>query len=102
MVKYYYRIVFDEDLVYYYRFIIYLKYFVEWIVSNNLYENNEDDLLNVIKVKYKNVYKFIEKLDEFIYKKYNYDLIDEEKLYLIIYVERVVSKSIKLDINFNN
>ncbi|WP_143478790.1 PRD domain-containing protein, partial [Clostridioides difficile] len=71
-------------------------------VSNNLHENNEDDLLNVIKVKYKNAYKFIEKLDEFIHKKYNYDLTDEEKLYLTIHVERVVSKSIKSDINPNN
>ena len=102
MVKYHYRIVFDEDSVYYHRFITHLKYFAERIVSNNLHENNEDDLLNVIKVKYKNAYKFIEKLDEFIHKKYNYDLTDEEKLYLTIHVERVVSKSIKSDINPNN
>ncbi|NMS88193.1 PRD domain-containing protein, partial [Clostridioides difficile] len=51
---------------------------------------------------YKNAYKCIEKLDEFIHKKYNYDLTDEEKLYLTIHVERVVSKSIKADINPNN
>ncbi|MDN9130425.1 PRD domain-containing protein [Clostridioides difficile] len=87
MVKYHYRIVFDEDSVYYHRFITHLKYFAERIVSNNLHENNEDDLLNVIKVKYKNAYKCIEKLDEFIHKKYNYDLTDEEKLYLTIHVD---------------
>lgn len=47
MIKYHYRIVFDEDSVYYHRFITHLKYFAERIVSNNLHENNEDDLLNV-------------------------------------------------------
>ncbi len=68
VVKYHYRIVFDEDSVYYHRFITHLKYFAERVVSNNLHENNEDDLLKVIKVKYKNAYKCIEKLDEFIHK----------------------------------
>lgn len=95
VVKYHYRIVFNEDSVYYYRFITHLKYFAERLISNKSYENNEDDLLEVIKVKYKNAYKCIEKLDEFIHKKYNYNLTDEEKLYLTIHVERVVSKSIK-------
>ncbi|MCC0684750.1 BglG family transcription antiterminator LicT [Clostridioides sp. ZZV14-6345] len=95
VVKYHYRIVFNEDSVYYYRFITHLKYFAERLISNKSYENNEDDLLEVIKVKYKNAYKCIEKLDEFTHKKYNYNLTDEEKLYLTIHVERVVSKSIK-------
>ncbi|AXU29138.1 TPA: BglG family transcription antiterminator LicT [Clostridioides difficile] len=84
VVKYHYRIVFNEDSVYYYRFITHLKYFAERLISNKSYENNEDDLLEVIKVKYKNAYKCIEKLDEFIHKKYNYNLTDEEKLYWLI------------------
>lgn len=95
VVKYYYGISFDEDSVYYYRFITHLKYFAERLVSNKSHEDNEDDLLDVIKVKYKNAYNCIEKVDEFINKKYNYDLTDEEKLYLTIHAERVVSKSIK-------
>lgn len=95
VVKYYYGISFDEDSVYYYRFITHLKYFAERLVSNKSHEDNEDDLLDVIKVKYKNAYNCIEKISEFINKKYNYDLTDEEKLYLTIHAERVVSKSIK-------
>ncbi|RDY26224.1 PRD domain-containing protein [Romboutsia weinsteinii] len=95
VVKYYYGISFDEDSVYYYRFITHLKYFAERLVSNKSHEDNEDDLLDVIKIKYKNAYNCIEKVDKFINKKYNYDLTDEEKLYLTIHVERVVSKSIK-------
>lgn len=102
VIKYHYKIVFDEDSVYYYRFITHLKYFAERLISNKSHENNEDDLLDVIKVKYKNAYHCIEKVDEFINKKYNYDLTDEEKLYLTIHVERVVSKSIKSDISPNS
>ena len=95
IVKYHYGITFDEESVYYYRFITHLKYFAERLLKDISYENNEDDLLDVIKVKYKNAYDCIEKVDEFMNKKYNYKLTDEEKLYLTIHVERVVSKSIK-------
>ncbi|MGL5314273.1 MAG: BglG family transcription antiterminator LicT [Peptostreptococcaceae bacterium] len=95
VVKYYYGITFDEDSVYYYRFITHLKYFAERLVSNKPHESEEDDLLDVIKVKYSNAYSCIEKVGEFIYKKYNYELTNEEKLYLTIHVERVVSKSTK-------
>nr|WP_042273341.1 PRD domain-containing protein [[Clostridium] dakarense] len=95
VVKYHYGVTFDEESVYYYRFITHLKYFAQRFLSNKLHEENEDDLLDVIKVKYKNAYNCIEKVAEFINKKYNYKLTDEEKLYLTIHVERVVSKSIK-------
>lgn len=95
VIKYYYGVTFDEESVYYYRFITHLKYFAERLLKNTSYDNNEDDLLEVIKVKYKNAYNCIEKIGEFINKKYNYNLTDEEKLYLTIHVERAISKSIK-------
>ncbi|SCH87807.1 BglG family transcription antiterminator LicT [Romboutsia sp. Marseille-P6047] len=95
LVKYHFGITFDEESVYYYRFITHLKYFAERLLKDTSYEDNEDDLLDVIKLKYKNAYSCIEKVDEFMDKKYNYKLTDEEKLYLTIHVERVVSKSIR-------
>lgn len=99
VVKYHYGITFDEESVYYYRFITHLKYFAERLLSEKSYDDSNDDLLDVVRVKYKNAYDCIEKIEEFIKKKYNYELTDEEKLYLTIHVERVVSKSIKKDIN---
>lgn len=41
VIKYHYKIVFDEDSVYYYRFITHLKYFAERLISNKSHENNE-------------------------------------------------------------
>jgi len=95
VVKYYYGIAFDEESVYYYRFITHLKYFAERLINKSTYNSDDDDLLDVIKVKYKNAYNCIEKISEFIHKNYDYQLTDEEKLYLTIHVEKVVSKSVK-------
>lgn len=95
IVKYTFSIEFDEDSVYYYRFITHLKFFSQRILSGNIYAQEEDDLLEVIKIKYKNSYYCVKKINEYIKKKYGYDLSHEEKLYLTIHIERVVYKSYK-------
>lgn len=94
IVKYKFNIEFDEDSVYYYRFITHLKFFAQRLVSHQTYQDeNDDDLLDVIKLKYKNSYDCVSKVADFIYKKYNYILSNEEKLYLTIHIERVIYKS---------
>lgn len=94
IVKYKFSIQFNEDSVYYYRFITHLKFFAQRLVSGKTYEDEaQDDLLDVIKTKYRNAYECVNKVAEFIYKKYHYKLSNEEKLYLTIHIERVVYKS---------
>ncbi|MDO4272593.1 MAG: PRD domain-containing protein [Eubacteriales bacterium] len=93
IVKYYFNVEFNEDDVYYYRFITHLKFFAKRLVEHNTYDGGDnDDLLDVIKDKYKNAYKCVEKITEFIAKKYDYTLSKEEQLYLTIHIERVVNK----------
>ncbi len=94
IVKYYFGISFDEESVYYYRFITHLKFFSERLIEGKTYTGEEDDgLLDVIKVKYKNAYECVEKIASFINEKYNYVLANEEKLYLTIHIEKVVSRA---------
>lgn len=94
IVKYYFGISFDEESVYYYRFITHLKFFSERLIEGKTYTGEEDDgLLDVIKVKYKNAYECVEKIALFISEKYNYVLANEEKLYLTIHIEKVVSRA---------
>lgn len=96
IVKYKFNIEFDEDSVYYYRFITHLKFFAQRLVSNQTYQDeNDDDLLDVIKMKYRNSYDCVSKVADFIYKKYDYILSNEEKLYLTIHIERVIYKTEK-------
>lgn len=93
IVKYAFHIEFDEDNVYYYRFITHLKFFAQRLVNEKTYQDDDsDDLLSVIKDKYKEAYQCVEKIDDFINKKYQYQLSKEEKLYLTIHIERVVHK----------
>lgn len=94
IVKYFFQMEFDEDSVYYYRFITHLKFFAQRLVSGNEYrDENDDDLLEVIRVKYKNAYACVNKVADFIKKKYAYEISDEERLYLTIHIARIVYKN---------
>ncbi|MDR0885248.1 MAG: PRD domain-containing protein [Clostridiales Family XIII bacterium] len=95
IVKYFFNVNFDEDSVYFYRFITHLKWFAQRLVHHKIYadQHDEDDLLNVIKVKYQNSYECVKKIAVFISEKYNYAISNEEKLYLTIHIERVIYKT---------
>lgn len=94
IVKYYFQISFDEDDVYYYRFITHLKFFAKRLVERKIYtEDENDDLWAVIREKYPKAYGCVEKITAFIEKKYEYELSREEQLYLTIHIERVVNKT---------
>lgn len=95
IVKYYFAIEFNTSSVYYYRFITHLKFFVKRVISGKQNETDEadDSLYDIVKEKYNNSYACIEKISGFIERKHHYVLTKEEKLYLMIHIERVVCKT---------
>lgn len=91
IVKYEFNFDFDEDSIYYYRFITHLKFFAKRLISNTIYQgDNEDDLLQLVRNKYPNSYHTVNKISDFMHDKYNYTLSNEEKVYLTIHIQRVV------------
>ncbi len=94
IVKYFFHIEFQEDNVYYYRFITHLKFFAKRLVDHNNYQDDEnDDLLEVIRQKYEKSYQCVEKITQFISKKYGYVMSREEQLYLTIHIARAIHKT---------
>ena len=94
IVRYYFSVEFNTESVYYYRFITHLKFFAQRLLTDKEYEDDQDnELFNTIRQKYRTSYKCVEKIAEFISRKYEKELSDEEKLYLTIHIERVIYKS---------
>lgn len=94
IVKYEFNKDFDEDSVYYYRFITHLKFFAKRVVFGNTYDDGvEDELLELIKVKYRNSYNCVKKIGAFLKDTYDYEISEEEELYLTIHIERVIYKA---------
>ena len=94
IVRYFFKKEFDTGSVHYYRFITHLKFFSQRLVRGTTYEGSEDDeLLNVVKKKYKESFECAEKVAEMIQRNYKYRLSDEEILYLTIHIHRIVNQN---------
>lgn len=94
IVKYHFHAEFDTSNVYYYRFITHLKFFALRLLKDNQFnEDEENELLDVVKDKYCTSYECVLKIKDFLEKKYNYTLQEDEIVYLIIHVHRVVHKT---------
>lgn len=89
-----FRIEFNEDSVFYYRFITHLRYFAQRLFSNKTYNSDTDEeLVNIIKIKYPKEFECVNKIKTFISKKYNYELSNDEYVYLTIHIAKVIEDS---------
>lgn len=94
MVKYHFKIEFNENSLPFYRFITHLKFFAQRLVKGNHYNSTTDDgLYHVIQEKYPEAHKCSRKIKKFIEGAYTYELTDEEMIYLTIHIERVVKNN---------
>lgn len=97
IIKYTYRVDFDIDSVYYYRFITHLKFFAQRLVNGTIYQDNKDsELYDAMKIKNPIESNCVNKIADFINGKYSYILTDEEKLYLLIHLKRVMEKNVSM------
>ncbi|TWT25399.1 BglG family transcription antiterminator LicT [Planomicrobium sp. CPCC 101110] len=92
IVKYHFKVEFEEDSLNYMRFITHLKFFAQRIFKGTHYEGTDDDLYMLVKQKHKDASKCTEKIKDYIKKEYGHDLTNDEMLYLMIHIERVVKR----------
>ena len=93
IIKYSYKIDFNEESVYYYRFVTHLKFFAQRILNRLTYEDDNEDVFEVFKDKYNESYKCVLKIKEQIKQIYDYELSKDEQIYLMIHKERITTKA---------
>ena len=94
IVRYYFKIDIDYQSAAYNRFALHLKFFWKYM----MYKKGErglgdlsDEILKVIKSSDVDAYKCSLKIKQFIAEKYNYDLTNEEIMYLAIHINKITS-----------
>lgn len=94
IVKYYFKTTFDEESVYFYRFTTHLRFFVSRMQNHSTHaEETDDELLEMVKIKYRNAYQCVQKNKSFLVTNYRYDMSNDESLYLTIHIARLVQKN---------
>ncbi|MGL5313013.1 MAG: BglG family transcription antiterminator LicT [Peptostreptococcaceae bacterium] len=93
VIKYSYRMEFNEESIYYYRFVTHLKFFAQRILNKSSYEDDNEEIFEVFKDKYINSYNCVLKINNLMKQTYNYELSKDEQLYLMIHIERITTKA---------
>lgn len=95
IVRRFFRIEFDEESAYYYRFVTHLKFFSQRILKKDGQENESNELADIVFNKYSSSYQCALKIAEFIKSKYKYIINQEELMYLTIHIHTAVNKGSK-------
>ncbi len=94
IVKYHYGIELDEKSLNYSRFVTHLKFFAQRLFSGKSYDcedSQDEELCNMIKRQYAEAHKCAERISTFIKKEFNYDLAEEELMYLTVHIKRITT-----------
>lgn len=90
IIRYQYKIDFDEEDVYYNRFITHLKFFAYRILNGNKELLDEDEeFKEIVKVRYPREYECSLKIGDLIKSKYNKNLSSDELIYLTVHIKRI-------------
>ena len=91
IVKYNFNLDLDTTTLQYQRFVTHLKFFGRRVFFGSTLNSapTSNDILEVMKSNYKEAYACALKIEEFMMKKYSYQLDDDETLYLTIHIAKL-------------
>lgn len=91
--KYTLQVNFNEQDIYFQRFITHLKFFTERILSNTKSdESTDEDLFLLIMGKYPRAYIGTKKVSEFLKQTRSYEVSQNEQIYMTVHLARILEK----------
>ena len=71
--------------------LTHLKYFTKRIVNNNKHNSTDSSFVEVISTTYPEAYGCAIKIGEYILMNNNYEVDEDELVYLTMHIQRVIS-----------
>lgn len=93
IVKYHFGIDLDEESINYSRFVVHLRFFGQRILENKTNPHEDNDLFEIVKAKYPNVYDCVEIINGYVKKTTELSLSESERVYLMLHINRVADRS---------
>ncbi len=91
IVKYHFRIDFDDELLSYQRMVTHLKFFAQRIVIGENLVDDGDELFNMISEQYPEAYKCACKIKNYAKDSYGFNVSNSELTFLTVHIQRVTS-----------
>lgn len=90
------QITLNEEELSYQRFLTHLKFFAQKIIGHQIDEDPGDDILfDNLKKSYPEVYRCMNRIADYILTAFQYDIGQEERIYLMFHIQRVTHRIIR-------
>ncbi len=92
IIKYHYKIDFDENSPNFSRFVTHIRYFIRRQMDSKSLANENEDLFQMVRTKYLEEIQCVAKIEHFLKTNYGWDCTNDEKLYLILHIQRLITE----------
>lgn len=89
IVKYFYKVEFDEGSLNYQRFLTHMKFFAQRAVSGEMLSSFDGVLNKMIRIQYEKAYQCGEKIGEYVKREFQIEVPLEELTYLAVHIGRI-------------
>lgn len=91
IIKYALKIDFQEESLHFMRFATHIRYFIMRQMSGKSLKEENESLYEMVKEKFPRELQCVEKISAFLNKNYGWICTNDEKLYLILHIQRLIS-----------
>lgn len=92
IIQYHFQLTIDEHSMNYMRLMTHLQYFIQRILTNNIYDESDAVLNEQIKTLYTDAYECVQKIRVYIREKYACELTTDEETYLMLHIHRITNR----------
>lgn len=85
----------SEDTVHFQRFIVHVRFFVERLLTNKMLDDEDSILFEHVYKEYGAAVQIADKLEQYVEKSQGIVISNEELMYLIIHVDRLIKGNAK-------
>lgn len=89
LIKYKFKIEFNEDSFEFTRFVTHIRYFIIRQVNNKPLDNDNNDMFTLMKDKLTEELECVEIIEKHLNKNYGWKCTNDEKLYLMLHIQRI-------------
>ncbi|BCQ35638.1 transcription antiterminator LicT [Erwinia rhapontici] len=91
IIKYHFRVEINRDSLNYQRFLTHLQFFIQRMVEGRQIANKDDFIFTQVKTEYPDHYRASQLIGEYVFNLLQVSLTNDELLYLIIHLVRIVT-----------
>ncbi|KAB2331088.1 BglG family transcription antiterminator LicT [Bacillus mesophilum] len=92
IIKYYFKMEFDEDSWNYGRLVTHLKFFAQRILSKDRIDEQDDDLFIQVQHKYPEAFECVKRIETYVKNGFGMQITHAEMVYLVLHISRVTSR----------